>query len=72
MENVLQNFHNHAILPTIKKAKNIANAIAVSSVEAGKGFSVMIIIYSEKRSRHAVSNVSNHMTIISTGLPLEF
>ena len=70
VENVLKNFDNHTIPPTIQKAKNNINTIAVSSAEAERGFSVMNIICSDK-SCLTVSNVSNLMTIILTGLPFE-
>ena len=55
--------------PSIRKAKSILGAIAVSSAEAERGFSKMNVIYSVKRSRLLVENVSNLMTIDLLGLP---
>ena len=72
MENVLQNCSNLAkaeVPSSVQKAKNIINAIAVSSAEAERGFSKMNIIYSDKRSRLTVENVANLMIINLIGLP---
>ena len=55
--------------PSIRKATSIVSAIAVSSAEAERGFSKMNVIYSDKRSRLLVENVSNLMTIDLLGLP---
>ena len=52
VENVLQNSSSPAkaeVPQSVQKAKNIINAIAVSSAEAERGFSRMNIIYSDKR-----------------------
>ena len=72
VENVLQNSSNPAkaeVPQSVQKAKNIINAIAVSSAEAERGFSRMNIIYSDKRSRLTVENVANLMIINLIGLP---
>ena len=69
VEDVLQNGENHTMPPSIRKAKSIVGAIAVSSAEAERGFSKMNVIYSDKRSRLLVENVSNLMTIDLLGLP---
>ena len=68
-EDVLQNGENHTMPPSIRKAKSIVGAIAVSSAEAKRDFSKMNVIYSDKRSRLLVENVSNLMTIDLLGLP---
>ena len=69
VEDVLQNGENHTMPPSIRKAKSIVGAIAVSSAEAERGFSKMNVLYSDKRSRLLVENVSNMMTIDLLGLP---
>ena len=72
VENVLQNCSNLAkaeVPSSVQKAKNIISAIAVSSAEAGRGFSKINIIYSDKRSRLTVENVANLMIIYLIGLP---
>ncbi|XP_076041919.1 E3 SUMO-protein ligase KIAA1586-like [Oratosquilla oratoria] len=72
VENVLQNSSDPAkaeVPQSVQKAKNIINAIAVSSAEAERGFSRMNIIYSDKRSRLTVENVANLMIINLIGLP---
>ena len=51
VEDVLQNGENHTMPPSIRKAKRIVSAIAVSSGEAERCFSKMNVIYSDKRSR---------------------
>ena len=71
VENVVQNAENHTMPPSIRKAKNIINTIAISSAEAERGFSKMNVIYGDKRSRLLVENVSNLMTIDLLVLPLE-
>ena len=64
VENVLQNCSNLAkaeVPSSVQKAKNTISAIAASSAEAGRVFSKMNIIYSEKKSRLTVENVANLM-----------
>ena len=64
VEDVLQNGENHTMPPSnIRKAESIVSAIAEG------GFSKMNVIYSDKRSRLLVENVSNLMTIDLLGLP---
>ena len=55
--------------PGIRKAKSIVSVIAVSLAEAERCFSKMNVIYSDKRSRLLVENISNLMTIDLIGLP---
>ena len=62
VENVTRNYHNKIPI-TIQKTKNIINTIALSSAEAEKRFSIMNIIYSDKRNRLEVKNVANLMVI---------
>ena len=70
VENVIENRPNQDVPSTIQKAKNIINTIALSSAEAERGFSVMNVIYSDKRNRLEVQNVANLMVIKLIGLPL--
>ena len=69
-ENV-QNRENHYKPPIIRNAQNIVRALAISSAEAERGFPKMNVIYSDKRSRLLLKNVSNLMTINLFGLPQE-
>jgi hypothetical protein len=69
-ENVINNRLNQNIPPTVLKAKNIINAVALSSAEAERGFSVMNTVYSDRRNRLDVENVANLMVIKLIGLPL--
>ena len=64
----MMNGENHTMPPRIRKAKIVVSAIAVSSAEAEKGISKMNVIYSDKRNRLLVENVSNLMTIDLLGL----
>ncbi|XP_070800771.1 E3 SUMO-protein ligase KIAA1586-like [Pituophis catenifer annectens] len=70
VENVLKDSKRYAIPDSIKKAKDIVRTIAVSSAEAERVFLKMNLICSDSRSRLAVSNLTNLMTISVTGLPL--
>ena len=63
VENVMENFQNPVVPESVLKAQNIINTMAVSSAEAERGFSLMNIIMSTRRSRFIISNVSNIMTI---------
>ena len=69
VENVLSS--NVHIPQSVKRAKNIIDTIAISSAEAERGFSLMNIIYTDKRSRLLVKNVANLMVINLIGLPLD-
>ena len=69
VENVPKNRENHGMPPSMRKAKIIFSAIAVSLVEVERGFSKMNVIYSETRRRLLVENVSNLMTLNLLGLP---
>ena len=48
VEDVQQNVENHIMPPSIRKAKSIVSAAAVSSAESERGFSKMNVIYSDK------------------------
>ena len=56
---------------SVQRAKNIINTIAISTAEAERGFSLINIIYSDKRARLIVKNVTNLLTINMIDLPLE-
>jgi hypothetical protein len=70
VENVVKNFHDHVLPPTISRAKQVVNTIAVSSAEAERGFSLMNFIISNRRSRLIIRNVANSMVINLLGKPL--
>ena len=71
VENVPKNRENHGMPPSMRKAKIIFSAIAVSLVEVERGFSKMNVIYSEERCRLLEENVSDLMTINLLGLTQE-
>ena len=71
VENVL-NSKLHVLIPqSVQRAKNIINTIAISSAEAERGFSLMNLIYTDKRGSLLVKKVSNLMIINLIGLPLD-
>ena len=71
VENVL-NSSLHVLIPqSVQRAKNIINTIAISSAEAERGFSLMNLIYTDKRGSLLVKKVSNLMIINLIGLPLD-
>ena len=71
VENVF-NSSLHVLIPqSVQRAKNIINTIAISSAEAERGFSLMNLIYTDKRGSLLVKKVSNLMIINLIGLPLD-
>ena len=69
VEIVLNNSLHVSVPQSVQRAKNI-NTIAISSAEAERGFSLMNLIYTDKRGGLVVKNVSNLMIINLIGLPL--
>ena len=59
------------ILQTVQRAKNIINTVAISSAEVEQGFSLMDLIYTDKRGSLLVKKLSNLMIINLIGLPLD-
>ena len=49
VENVLNSSLHDLIPQSVQRAKNIINTIAISSAEAERGFSLMNLIYTDKR-----------------------
>ena len=70
VENVLNSSLDVLIPQSIQRAKNIINTIAISSAETERGFSLMNLIYTDKRGSLLVKKVSNLMIINLIGLPL--
>ena len=72
VENAL-NSSLHVLIPqSVQRAKNIIiNIIAISLAEAERGFSLMNLIYRDKRSSLLVKKVSNLMIINFIGLSLD-
>ena len=71
VENVLNSSLHVLILQSVQRAKNIINTIAISLAEAERGFSLMNLIYIDKRGSLLVKKVSNLMIINLIGLPLD-
>ena len=71
VENVLNSSLHVLISQSVQRAKNIINTIAISSAEAERGFSLMNLIYTDKRNSLLVKKVSNLMIINLIGLPLD-
>ena len=71
VEKVLNSSLDVLIPQSIQRAKNIINTIAISSAEAERGFSLMNLIYTDKRGSLLVKKVSNLMIINLIGLPLD-
>ena len=66
VKNVSQNSSNPAkveVPQSVQKPKDVVKTIAVSSADAQRGLSRIIIIYSNKRSRLTVENVASHVII---------
>ena len=71
VENVL-NSSLHVLIPqSVQRAKNIINTIAICSAEAQRRFSLMNLIYTDKRGSLLLKKVSNLMIINLIGLPLD-
>ena len=70
VEIVLSNSLHVSIPQSVQRAKNIINTIAIRSAEAEREFSLMNLIYTDKRSSLLVKNVPNLMIINHFGLPL--
>ena len=71
VENVL-NSSLHVLIPqSVQRAKNIIDTIAISSAEAERGFSLMNLIYTDKRGSLWMRKVSHLMIIHLIGLPLD-
>ena len=71
VENVLDNMANPKLPPSIRRAKCIANTIAISSAEAERSFSLMNLICSIKRGSLDLKNISNLMVIVLIGLSIQ-
>ena len=69
VKNVLNSSLHVLILQSVQRAKNIINTIAISSAEAERGFSLMNLIYTDKRDSLLVKKASNLMIINLIGLP---
>ena len=72
MKNVSQNSSNPAkakVPQSVQKSKDVVKTIAVSSADAERGLSRIIITYSKKRSRLPVENVASHVIINLISLP---
>ena len=71
VENVL-NSSLHVLIPqSVQRAQNIINTVAISSAEAERGFSLMNLIYTDKKGSLLVKKVSNLMIINLIDLPLD-
>ena len=71
VENVLNSSLHVLISQSVQRAKNIINTIAISSAEAERKFSLMNLIYTDKRGSLLVKKVSNLMIINLIGFLLD-
>ena len=70
VEIALNNSLHVSVSQSVQRAKNIST-IAISSAEAERGFSLMNLIYTDKRGSLLMKNVSNLMIINLIGVPLD-
>ena len=71
VENVL-NSSLHVLIPqSVQRAKNITNTVAISWAEAERGFSLINLIYTDKKGSLLVKKVLNLMIINLIDLPLD-
>ena len=71
VENVLAS-SLHVLIPrSVQRPKNIINTIAISLAKAERGFSLMNLMYTDKRGCLLVKKVSNLMIINLIDLPLD-